>query len=218
MKKSLVVLFSLAMLVTARAASAATVTLGVGAGGAIATDHILGEVFQPGDLSANGQLAEAIATVNAVLALSAGTRAGTSPEVYRAANSGGTYPALIQTGATLGGPSNLTITLASAFTYLVINYDGPNNGGAEVYYIAGLSAGDVINFPAFAHPDNVVQGTPCGGTGQASCGNLAAGTYYGMTNWTLINPTTSVPDGGLTATLLGMGMVGLGLVRRRFRS
>ena len=61
---------------------------------------------------------------------------------------------------------------------------------AEVYYIGDLTGEiqlNLINFPSQAH---------------------------GLSHYTLFN-RTAVPDGGTTAALLGVGLVGLGFLARR---
>ena len=120
-----------------------------------------------------------------------------TPTLYtRSGNAFSPLPTAVTTGASGQSGSGLSIvggyveiTLGSGFTYLAAKWDGPQ-GGAMVYDIAGLAAGTVIDLPqtAFGH---------------------------GMTGWTLIDGTTTVPDGGTTVLLLGAALSGLGLVRRK---
>jgi hypothetical protein len=93
--------------------------------------------------------------------------------------------------AVLGGlvdGTSTTINLGSGlYTYLFAKYDGPNYG-SEVWYVGDLSG--MITIPATA-----------GG--------------YGLSGWTLFGPgVPGVPDGGITAMLLGTALGALGLARR----
>lgn len=74
------------------------------------------------------------------------------------------------------------------YDYLFAKYDGPNYGSI-VWFVGDLSG--IITIPATA-----------GG--------------YGLSGWTLFTGGgTSVPDGGTTALLLGLGLVGLSFIARR---
>ena len=97
------------------------------------------------------------------------------------------------------------ITLTGpGYGYLVAKYDGPNsNAGAEVWDIAGIAAGTTLQIPEFANVNS-------------TSGDLQAGTYFQITSWTLLNPSTSnVPDGGLTLVMLGSALSGLAIFRRK---
>lgn len=94
-------------------------------------------------------------------------------------------------GPRVTGPDSWTVDLGSGYLYLAAKYDGPNYG-TEVWYVGGLSG--VITIP------------PSGGG--------TSGTKYGISGISLFNPT-SVPDGGSTAILIGLGMLGLGFLRQR---
>jgi hypothetical protein len=206
MKKTLTIFF-VAFLVSTSQAYAITVTLGVGAGG-VAGDRIIGEVFQINDIAGGLDVRDA-AAINLLIALAPGTRTGTDPELFRSTQAFAPLPTALAAGATHNdsisdGGAFVSITLTQGYTYLVGSYDGPN-GGSEIWYIAGLVAGDVINIPRYAEPVGSPQ-------------NLAVGAKYLMTSYNLMNPTTSVPDGGTTAVLLGMGILGLQFLRRRFNS
>ena len=203
MKRVLVVVFC--WVVTSQVANAATITLNVGAGGA-AGDHILGEVFVPNDIP-GGLLTRDETAIDALRLMALGARTGTDPEYYRSTTNFGVLPDATQTGALSGTPGNFTfsgdgnsvlIALTQSFTYLMASYDG-KSGGAEVWYIGDILAGNTLQFTAFAEPS----GTPR---------DLLASTRYGITSWTLFNP---VPDGGATAVLLGLSVLGLGYARRR---
>ena len=87
----------------------------------------------------------------------------------------------------LNGTST-TIDLGTGlYTYLFAKYDGPNYG-SEVWYVGNLSG--IITIPA-------------------------TGGQYGLSGWTLFDPTgTTVPDGGTTVMLLGAALGTLGMARR----
>ena len=77
--------------------------------------------------------------------------------------------------------------------YLFAKYDGPN-AGSEVWNIQGLTG--TITIPA---------------TG-------LAGQKYGLSGWSIWGGTpTSTPDSGTTAGLLGLAMIGLTVLRTKFR-
>jgi hypothetical protein len=76
-----------------------------------------------------------------------------------------------------------------SFDYVLAKYGVGQDGGTLVWYIAGLL--DIIQLPASAF----------------------SGT--GLSHTTFFNASASVPDGGLTATLLGLGLVGLAYFSRR---
>jgi VPDSG-CTERM exosortase interaction domain len=84
--------------------------------------------------------------------------------------------------------TSTTINLGSGlYTYLFAKYDGPNYG-SEVWYVGNLSG--IITIPATA-----------GG--------------YGLSGWTLFGTgVPGVPDGGITAMLLGTALGALGMARR----
>ncbi len=69
--------------------------------------------------------------------------------------------------------------------------------GIRVWYIGNLAATDTVTLPSKFSP------------------NVNGG---GLSHYTLYNAperdTRDVPDGGTTAALLGLSMVGLGLIRR----
>jgi protein with PEP-CTERM/exosortase system signal len=73
------------------------------------------------------------------------------------------------------------------FTYLFAKYDGPNQGSV-VWYVGNLSG--LITIPADWNG-------------------------YGLSGWTLFGPGgQGVPDGGMTAMLLGTALGALGMARR----
>jgi len=78
----------------------------------------------------------------------------------------------------------------TGFDYLFAKYDGPNYG-SEVWYVGDLSG--VITIPA-------------------------TGGKYGLSGWTLFtDPGNNVPDAGATASLLGVALMGLALLRARLQ-
>lgn len=96
-----------------------------------------------------------------------------------------------------GTYANITL-VGTGYRYLVAKYDGPN-GGAEVWDIAGLAAGTLVQVPEYAFGQQAGQ--------------------YQMTGWGLFNPSTNppptVPDGGTTAFMLGAALGGLWILKRQ---
>jgi len=131
----------------------------------------------------------------------------TTGEVY---NDAGAAAALPET--TIAGVVYIedTLPLTGGYTYLIAKYDGPNGGG-DLWDIAGIAPGTTIDIPYYA----VVTGSV------ADLDPDLADTTTGankMTSFSLSNPTTtttSAPDGGATVGLLGLGLVGLSLLRRK---
>lgn len=95
-----------------------------------------------------------------------------------------------------GSPYTGTAINVTGFTYLVGKYDGQNAGG-YVWLVSGLTE---VTIPT-------------------KLGNLTStkGSTHALSHYSLFNPTTSVPDGGMTLMLLGGALVGLEGLRRRFR-
>jgi hypothetical protein len=212
--KSIAIGILVLLTLVASPASASTINLTVGAGGG-ANDHILGEVFTRKDFQ-GGQAAVDTEMVNGLLAVALGVRAGADPEYYRSVTDFGSLDAATSTGAlTNGGETSLILN--QLFQYLVVGYNG-KHGGSQVYYIGDLNIGDTINLVALAYPDGVSKNSACGGATEPDCGHLKAGDYYALTHSTFLNPTTrQVPDGGITISLLGMAMAGMGLLGRRIK-
>jgi hypothetical protein len=88
---------------------------------------------------------------------------------------------------------NRTFNLGASTYQWVLAKWGPD---AAVYYIGNLAAGTEVTLS--------LAGTGFSPTGHA------------LSNYTLFNGRTSVPDGGSTAALLGSVLVAFGMLRRRF--
>lgn len=107
----------------------------------------------------------------------------------------GGCPAAEEAGADQGqGPSaSVDVT---GWTYLVAKY----GTAAHVWYVGDLTGAQDVPLNGFGgfHPK----------TGEPQ--------INGQSHYSLYNPTTTtVPDGGATAGLLGLAMLGLGYLRRR---
>ena len=147
--------------------------------------------------------------------------AKTVPEYYRSTNVFSPLDAV----TTDDGPSVVTsftsgtgafadyfkITITQPYMYLVAAYDGPG-GGAEVWYIGDISDGNVLYVPKSAS----VYGTPYDGTVGTGQNLQAGGTQSGLTSWSVWGTPGEylLPDGGATAALLGLAMLGLGFIKR----
>jgi PEP-CTERM motif len=87
----------------------------------------------------------------------------------------------------LNGTSTTIDLGLTDYLYLLAKYDGPN-WGSQVWYVGNLDG--IITIPQFAE-------------------------RYELSGWTLFNGNTvSVPEPGMLG-LFGLGLVGLGFVRRR---
>ena len=125
--------------------------------------------------------------VNHLVGMALGTSDKADGQTYfRSNNAFSPMPQAVLGGLVDG--TSTTINLGSGlYTYLFAKYDGPNYG-SEVWYVGDLSG--MITIPATA-----------GG--------------YGLSGWTLFGPgVPGVPDGGITAMLLGTALGALGLARR----
>lgn len=190
-------------------ASANTINLNVG----LSSQYVLGEAIFNGDNSlvpSGGQETRDLTMVNSLVHIYNGTLVQSAPYVLSANDFGAPpLPDANPTGDVVTPASGIsydpisgdvTITLGSAYQYLIAAYDGKNSG-AVVWDIGGIAAGTTLEFPRYAQPNS-------GGT------DLVTG-QYGITTWSLFNPTTSVPDGGSTVLLLGAALSVMGLIRRR---
>ena len=105
----------------------------------------------------------------------------------RSNNAFGQLPQAVLAGHVNGTSTSINLGAGGLYTYLFAKYDGPNYG-SEVWYVGDLSG--IIEIPATA-----------GG--------------YGLSGWTLFGTgVLGVPDGGITAMLLGTALGALGLARR----
>jgi hypothetical protein len=203
----------LALLVTAGTANAVILDVG------LTDSRAIGDVIN--NTGPGGQESRDLYMVNTLLGVPIGTDqiipAVGGEQFQRSSNNFGALPAAVTLGDIVTAAGGITfigdtvsITLTSTFKYLIAAYDGPN-GGAEVWDVSIYGIGTTIIIPRYAHPAVV-------GTGGAHDGGpLVGGDKYQMTGWSLFNPgTTSVPDGGSAIALLGMSMVGVEVLRRRF--
>ena len=123
--------------------------------------------------------------VNHLIGMSLGATDLADGQTYTRSNN--VFASLPTAVFSLNGTST-TIDLGTGlYTYLFAKYDGPNYG-SEVWYVGNLSG--IITIPA-------------------------TGGQYGLSGWTLFDPTgTTVPDGGTTVMLLGAALGTLGMARR----
>ncbi len=193
-------------------ASAIPTTLGV----AVSSPYVLGDIVLASTYTvpSGGQATRDMAMINTLVGMYNGTISSPNLPYVLSGNDFGAppLPDAVATGDVITPASgisyaldgNVTITLGSGYRYLIAMYDGPNGGGT-VWDLSALAAGTVVELPAFAQPN---------GSSDMKTGK------YGITTWSLFNPTTpppppSVPDGGATVALLGLGLVALAGVRRR---
>ena len=208
MKRLLAILGLAFVVLMANPAYAAIITLQVGASG----PDVLGEAFTRNSIpGGGGALSDAVIMTNALLGMNTDTRATINgPEYYRSSNDFGTLPTAVASRGVITTTAGFQFANTASgdwiaitthpYLYLVGSYGGPG-GGTEVWYIGGISEADTIYIPRYAYPT----GSPT---------NLVNGSSvdrYQATGFELLN---KVPDGGATATLLGLAMIGLGLVRR----
>ena len=105
----------------------------------------------------------------------------------------GTLTNLLGDGAKIENPLGSQLTVMG-FQYVLAKYDGPN-AGYVLFYLPTF--GNTIP----AKPDNF----------------WSTSGQYDISHLTRFNATTTVPDGGTTLGLLGLGLMGLSYVRRRLR-
>lgn len=195
-------------------ANAVTLNVGLTDPNALGT-VIPGNYMGPG----GGQLNDDSNDVATVLGLSPSTSITIGNNTFtRSANPFSSTPAVTTSGALYygsGGNAPLVlngnyvqITLTVGYTYLVAKWDGMNSG-AEVWDIANLSAGTVIDIP---YDVNVING------------QLVPSDKYALTSWTLLDQTQPnggggplVPDGGSTIIMVGSALTGLAFIGRRIR-
>jgi hypothetical protein len=183
-------------------------------GSGASSANLFGTVI-PGTQS-GGQVDRDVLMTNQLVSMTAGQQGtftvnGDSSLYSRSFNNVGSLPAATATGAVLGpnivdGTTPVTVFLGTGFHYLVAAYDD-RNGGVAVFDVAGLTG----SVDLFRYADPITTGA---GIGNLVGSNFAQQGFFKMTNWTLLNPTGSVPDGGTTVMLLGMAFGALGMARR----
>ena len=101
-------------------------------------------------------------------------------------------PAVPLTGQLKTETDTADNVLVNGWAYISGKY---GNDGIHVWYIGNLAATDTVTLPT----------------------NFNGTTGPGLSHWTLYTADQfDVPDGGTTAALLGLSLVGLGMIRRRF--
>jgi VPDSG-CTERM motif len=102
----------------------------------------------------------------------------------------GPCPAASETGADSNNATSGDETIdASGFTYLLVKFGDESH----VWYIPDLEDATDVDIPS-----------------------QLSGPGTGASHWSAYNPTTTTtPDGGATLGLLGLGILGLGYLRRR---
>ena len=141
------------------------------------------------------ELAEA-SYINALIDLATNTSTTFSgQDIVRSGNTlcYPTCPDATDTGSVKDESESNTGILVDGFTYLLGKYDA-DKGGALVWYVADLSG-------LFDIQEKF-----------GSCGNNSG---CDLSHWVLYNPGTSVPEPS-TPLLLGIGLVGVALFRRKF--
>ena len=110
------------------------------------------------------------------------------------------YSGTLTGGTQVQNTTNLTTAINAGATYVLAKYDGPN---------AGYVLFNIADWIAANNPDDIPQTSSTIWTNTQEQG-------YGLSHYTYFGSSTSVPDGGSTAALLGSVLVGLGMLRRRF--
>jgi hypothetical protein len=213
LKRLQIAVLGLALLGISERANATTITLTVGAGGAL-NDHILGEVIPPQKMDGpNGQLTRDLFMTNTLLdkPLGSYTGGGTvdDPYYYRSTTNYGPLPDAVLDGAVPKGPSfpevgdyvSILLPLNSSFKYLVATWDG-KNAGSQVWYLGGIAPGTTLLIPKNVNDF----GTPP---------HLATSTKHYLTHYSLFN-AVSVPEGVSTGPLVVIAILGIAMVRHRF--
>lgn len=89
-------------------------------------------------------------------------------------------------------PPDGYFTVPSGWEYLVVQYDGPN-AGSVVIQLSGNDAKVPFDSSLI----------------------WAVGDKHAVSHFSVAGPVPSVPDGGTTAVMLGLGLTGLGFLARR---
>jgi len=119
----------------------------------------------------------------------------TTPQLVAGAVDSGTGHA-----NTPGGSTSITLDFSvEQETYVGLTWDGPN-GGTLFYYVGDETGEVTFTSPFFPVYDKD--------------GNPKTPKQYNLSHYMFTGPL-SVPDGGTTASLLGLSMLGLGYLRRR---
>ena len=185
-------LFTLGMFAFSPNASATTTNLTDGFNDAFVVGHVHPDVPQSD--------VDRVNFINFMIALAPGGSGddvvgGHHDMVFRSTNVFVPLPAATTVGMLDFGANVTSFNTATlgTFTYLFAHYGGPHSGTSIVWDISSLRG--VITIPSFL-------------------GN------YGLSGWSLVTPFTpdSVPDGGATIMLLGLGLSALGMVRRFLKS
>jgi hypothetical protein len=113
-------------------------------------------------------------------------------------------------------PTLATLTIPAGWDYVLAKFGGGQNGGGDVVWYLG---GEGMTLPAnslgmgwttpakAALPNKKNNGTN---------NDTSTETAFGLSHFTLYSEhQRDVPDSGATVALLGMGMVGLGMMRRK---
>jgi hypothetical protein len=132
-----------------------------------------------------------VSYINGIIGLSLGGESTVSGNlVWRSDNAFSSLPKATTIGDASGTSAAL---LDTGFTYLAANYGSGINGGLEIWDIASILGGSTIDLSLTADGLN-------------------------LSGWVLFNPSSnsnqSVPDGGPTALLLGIGLLGVCLTCR----
>lgn len=151
------------------------------------SSDVLGFVFpaQPTGAAAD------VSYINGITGLTLGGESTVSGNlVWRSDNVFSSLPKATTVGDAAGTAAAL---LDTGFTYLAANYGSGSDGGMIIWDIASITGVNTIDLALTADGLN-------------------------LSGWVLLNPSSSsnqsVPDGGPTALLLGIGFFGVCLVRR----
>jgi hypothetical protein len=151
------------------------------------SSDVLGIVYpaQPSGAAAD------VSYINGLIGLTLGGETTISGNlVWRSDNAFSSLPKATTVGDASGTAASL---LDTGFTYLAANYGSGSDGGMIIWDIASITGGSTIDLSLTADD-------------------------LGLSGWVLFDPSSSsnqsVPDGGPTALLLGIGLLGGGLARR----
>ena len=142
-----------------------------------------------------GQSAANIPTVTSFLNTLLGLGANTSTEIsgVKYVTSSVDYTGIMLADSGVRVDSGDKLNVPSGYDFLVAKYDGPNAG-----YVAWFLGGGSATIPEFS--DTIWANKQ--------------GVGYQISGYTAYK-SASVPDGGATAALLGAGVIGLAVIRRK---